>query len=177
MCGARQGKKGPNGDVSKLLNRLLGVPVKLQGNIFAFFMALQDAEIREAKRLGTFDQSAISTPAGVLRLLREDVVLRDRASGLETCIVHLEIDRVCHLCDRAHCCAILGGAVRSLAPFRPPFSSDLRSQTHGGSMSVVPCLGCSCELNPFCLCTHASLRQAGTRVSRRSDQTLLACRA
>lgn len=106
----RQGKKGPSGDVSKLLNRLLGVPVKLQGNIFAFFMALQDAEIREAKRLGTFDQSAISTPAGVLRLLREDVVLRDRASGLETCIVHLEIDRVGHLCGRARCCAMRCGA-------------------------------------------------------------------
>ncbi|KAK9822510.1 hypothetical protein WJX81_008146 [Elliptochloris bilobata] len=91
--GLMQSKKGPGGNISKLLNRLLGVPVKLQANIFAFFMALQDAEIREAKRLGTFEQSAISKPAGVLRLVKEEVVLRDAASGLETCIVHFDIDR------------------------------------------------------------------------------------
>jgi len=50
-------------------------------------------QVRQAKRLGTFEQSAISTPAGVLRLTRKEVVLRDAGSGLETAIVHFDLDR------------------------------------------------------------------------------------
>jgi len=44
---APQSKKSNHGDISKLLNRLLGVPLKLQNAIFAFLTALQDAQVTQ----------------------------------------------------------------------------------------------------------------------------------
>ena len=42
-------------DVSRFLNRLLGIQTTLQNKLFAFFSDTMDAVIRKAKRLGRYD--------------------------------------------------------------------------------------------------------------------------
>lgn len=45
----QRGKQAPGGDIKKLLNRLLGVPVDMQSRVFELFHALMAAEVRQAK--------------------------------------------------------------------------------------------------------------------------------
>lgn len=55
-CTATDGKeKRTNNNISKFLNRLLGLPVKIQNYLFQYFTDTLSATISEAKRLGTFD--------------------------------------------------------------------------------------------------------------------------
>jgi hypothetical protein len=43
----------PEGNINRLLNRLLAVPVEMQGQVFGHFSALTDALVAQAKKNGT----------------------------------------------------------------------------------------------------------------------------
>jgi hypothetical protein len=45
--------------MSKFLNRILGIPVKLQNEIFEYFTANIKKVIDQAKRIGTWDQGIL----------------------------------------------------------------------------------------------------------------------
>lgn len=42
-------------DIAKFLNRILGLPVKLQNQLFKYFTDTMEAKIEDAKKMGTYD--------------------------------------------------------------------------------------------------------------------------
>jgi hypothetical protein len=45
--------------MAKFLNRILGIPVKLQNDIFDYFTANIKKVVDQAKKIGTFDQGIL----------------------------------------------------------------------------------------------------------------------
>ena len=82
-----------NPPVTRFLNRLLGAAVATQGILFAYFTAVFDADILEARRTGTFDEG-VSDIKGTITLAGEPkVVFKNEALNLETMLYSLKVDR------------------------------------------------------------------------------------
>lgn len=55
MNNARRMKDKDKSDIAKFLNRILGLPVKLQNHLFNYFTDTMEAGIEDAKRAGNYD--------------------------------------------------------------------------------------------------------------------------
>lgn len=49
-------------DIVKFLNRILGLPVKLQNHLFTYFTDTMEAEIKAAKKSGQYDMGIMGEP-------------------------------------------------------------------------------------------------------------------
>ncbi|KAL0037371.1 hypothetical protein WJX79_004342 [Trebouxia sp. C0005] len=84
----------PGGNINKLLNRLLGCQVDIQSQIFSYFTALQDAEIKLAKANGTYDDCGIIKPHGEsIAFRKKEIIYQDDYSGMCTYHAEFQIDR------------------------------------------------------------------------------------
>jgi hypothetical protein len=82
-------------DVPRFLNRLLGVDVEMQTDLFAYFSATFDARIMVAKTSGSFDDGVVSLKAESLSVTPgfPSRIHTCPISGAETHVMSLELDR------------------------------------------------------------------------------------
>ena len=82
-------------DVAKFLNRLLGVDVQMQTDLFAYFSQTFDARIMVAKTSGSYDDGVVSLSAESVKVLPgfPSRIHTCPTSGAETHVISLELDR------------------------------------------------------------------------------------
>ena len=83
---------GRDTQINKFLNRLLGLPLKLQTQVFSYWHLIMDELIRDAKKTGKF-QEGILDIGSELKLEKEDILFDDTNSGTHTCLNKLVGDR------------------------------------------------------------------------------------
>uniref|UniRef100_A0A7S1DLR9 SP-RING-type domain-containing protein n=2 Tax=Hemiselmis andersenii TaxID=464988 RepID=A0A7S1DLR9_HEMAN len=86
-------KAGDKSLLRTFLNRILGVPVRLQNQIFALFQDLLQSHIRVAKLNNTYDEGIVDIAASAVNLLSEEVIYRDSKSDAPTILTHIQGDR------------------------------------------------------------------------------------
>mmetsp|Transcript_11231 Transcript_11231/g.27797 ORF Transcript_11231/g.27797 Transcript_11231/m.27797 type:complete len:1266 (+) Transcript_11231:163-3960(+) len=86
-------KSGEKSLLRTFLNRILGVPVKLQNQIFSLFQDLLQAHIRVAKMNNTYDEGIVDIAATAVNLVSEEVIYRDSKSEAPTILAHIQGDR------------------------------------------------------------------------------------
>jgi hypothetical protein len=90
--GRKEGQK-TDSLLRTFLNRILGVPVKLQNQIFSLFQHLLQAHIRVAKLNNTYDEGIVDIAATAVKLESEQVIYRDSKSEAPTILTHIKGDR------------------------------------------------------------------------------------
>ena len=82
-------------DVPRFLNRLLGVDVQMQTDLFSYFSSTFDARIMVAKTSGAFDDGVVSLKAESLKVTPgfPSRIHTCPISGAETHVMSLELDR------------------------------------------------------------------------------------
>lgn len=84
-------EKGYN-DMSKFLNRILGMKVELQNLLFKYFSDTLNAIITQAKRSGRYDQGILDvglTDEDNVELVKTHTILRKHATGTAKIEVHV----------------------------------------------------------------------------------------
>ena len=80
--------------VDKFLNRLLGLTIKDQMDVFNYFCDLLQAYIGKARSNGDYDEGIVSLkPFGGVKLAEEIILHEDKKSHSETSVLVLELDR------------------------------------------------------------------------------------
>ena len=96
LCGMRkptQGFRGQGCKVKTFLNRILGIQVDLQNQIFALFSDLLQAHIRVAKQNNSYDEGIVDIAAQNVVVRQETELYRDKRSNAPTSMVHVQGDR------------------------------------------------------------------------------------
>mmetsp|Transcript_56815 Transcript_56815/g.139452 ORF Transcript_56815/g.139452 Transcript_56815/m.139452 type:complete len:829 (+) Transcript_56815:2496-4982(+) len=75
------------------LNRIIGVPVRLQNQIFALFSDLLQAHIRVAKQNNTYDEGIVDIAATAVHLVQEDVLYKCKRTDAATVLCKIQGDR------------------------------------------------------------------------------------
>lgn len=77
-------------NMSRFLNRILGIPVNLQNRLFKYFTDTLDAIITQAKRVGSFDLGILDLGAGGENVNRARTItfLRKHATGIAPTELH-----------------------------------------------------------------------------------------
>ena len=78
--------------VNNFLNRLLGLKLKLQAQVFSYWHLIMEELIRDAKKVGKF-QEGILDIGSELALEKETVLFGDSHTGVATCLNKLVGDR------------------------------------------------------------------------------------
>ena len=78
--------------VSQFLNRLLGLELKLQSQVFAYWHLIMDELIRDAKKTGQFQEGIVDI-SSELTFEKESVLFEDERAGIATCLNRLVGDR------------------------------------------------------------------------------------
>ena len=90
-------EKGYN-DMSKFLNRILGMKVNLQNQLFKYFSDTLNAIITQAKRAGRYDQGILDvglSDEDNVELVRTHTFNRKHATG--TAMIELHVLQVSHV--------------------------------------------------------------------------------
>lgn len=85
------GRKKP--DVRVFLNRLAGLPVTRQNYVFSLFLSTLDDVITSAKSSGEFEGTAEDITATIIKIRKEIPLAVDPASGAQTKLEMLSLDR------------------------------------------------------------------------------------
>ncbi|KAG2496337.1 hypothetical protein HYH03_005567 [Edaphochlamys debaryana] len=81
------------GGVNRLLNRLLGVRVEMQKQIFQYFTALLDNEVVEAKRKGEYETGIVRPTCGDIKCRKREVIYLAPDSSTPTAYLDFQLDR------------------------------------------------------------------------------------
>ena len=84
-------------NISRFLNRLLGLPVLLQNSVFSYFMDTLAAYIQQAKRAGKWDCGIMDFGASeeLVQIVSSKEFVGDAAFGTATTQLHKVAEYVC----------------------------------------------------------------------------------
>ena len=106
--------------INTFLNRLLGLKLKLQTQVFSYWHVIMEELIRDAKKTGKF-QEGILDIGSELAMVKEHVLFEDPQSGINTCLNKLVGDRGVSW-DKAK--SLLDGQENSFAGFYRRVKND-----------------------------------------------------
>ncbi|XP_031638010.1 protein strawberry notch-like [Contarinia nasturtii] len=88
-------KDGARSDIARFLNRILGLPVKLQNHLFKYFTDTMDKLIDDAKKAGKYDMGIMDMGnTNNVKVLSTRTFNRKHATGIAPIELHtIEIDR------------------------------------------------------------------------------------
>lgn len=127
--------------VVTFMNRMLGLPVELQGKAFAHFSASVDLLIKRAKEVGSFDAGIGDLNARYIRVRDAGQALREeKLSGARAVYYELEVDNgmswTARESEYQYRLALLGGEVGLSGSYEARFAPDSNNGKHLPHMIV-----------------------------------------